>query len=291
MYNPFSEVTNNTDSDEEIIARALSGDSLSLEKLILRHQAWIYNIAFKMVMDHDDASDISQEIVIKMITNLSVFDFKKSAFRTWLYRITMNHILSLKRKKFEYRIYDFDRYVSLIKSMPDQKPENDPEANLLAQEFKVGCMMGMLMCLSRNDRMAFILGGIFEVKDTVGSELMDISRVNFRKKLSRARKELLLNMEDVCVHVNSSNKCSCINKYRNFVDAGRLDSKNLRYHKPEEKTVKEVLEKRLIRFTDKYYDPFLNHFKKQPFYVPKEITTWFRGILEQDEFKGIFNLH
>jgi len=291
MYNPFSETTDPGDSDTKLIANALTGDAHSLEKLILRHQAWIYNIAFKMVMDHDDASDITQEILIKMITNLSSYDSRKAAFRTWLYRITVNHILSMKKKKFERRIHDFDRYIDLIKSLPDHDPGNHPEADLMAQEFKVGCMLGMLMCLSRKDRLAFLLGAVFELKDTIGAELMDISRENFRKKLSRSRQRLFRHMKGVCGHVNPENTCLCKNKFQSFVDMGRLSSDATLYHNPETRQVKEVIEKRLEQFTDHYWDPFLHHFQTQPFYSPPDMVVWFREMIRHDKFKGIFNLN
>jgi DNA-directed RNA polymerase specialized sigma24 family protein len=55
MYNPFIEKIDRDEDDLELIKASLEGNQEALEKLILRHQAWIYNIAFKMVMDHDDA--------------------------------------------------------------------------------------------------------------------------------------------------------------------------------------------------------------------------------------------
>jgi DNA-directed RNA polymerase specialized sigma24 family protein len=76
MYNPFTENDNGND-DATLIMEILEGNRKALENLILRHQGWIYNIAFKMVMDHDDASDITQEILIKFITSLSTYDSGK----------------------------------------------------------------------------------------------------------------------------------------------------------------------------------------------------------------------
>lgn len=291
MYNPFAELPDTTDIDSELIPGALGGNAASLEKLILRHQAWIYNIAFKMVMDPDDASDITQEILIKIITNLSSYDSEKAAFRTWLYRIAVNHVLTMKRKKFELRINDFDKYINLIENLPDSRPGHQPESDVLAQEFKIGCMMGMLMCLSRSDRLAFLLGAVFDLKDTTGAELMDITRENFRKKLSRSRQKIFSHMNSVCGHVDSKNTCRCKNKFNNFVEMGMIHPENTRYHKPGIRQVKDVLEKRLDQFSDRYYDPFVNLFQEQPFYPSPDMVQWFRKIIRQDEFKGIFNMH
>ena len=100
MNNPFEE--NNTGEDElELIASAVHGDRGALEKLVLRHQAWIYNIAFKMVMDHDDASDITQEILVKMITGLATFNPAMAQFRSRKIRIIGISVDSVEsHKKF-----------------------------------------------------------------------------------------------------------------------------------------------------------------------------------------------
>lgn len=291
MYNPFDEVSDPVDTDKHLIKSALNGDRLSLEKLILRHQAWIYNIAFKMTMDHDDACDVTQEILVKIITNLSSYNSEKAQFRTWLYRIVINHILSMKRKKFELRINDFDRYADLIENLPDNQVDNNPESELMEQELKVGCMMGMLMCLNRSDRIAFLLGAIFSVKDNLGAELMNIKRESFRQKLSRSRKKIFSHMNQICGHVNPENECRCKNKYEYFVNKGMINSDVLRFHKPNTKQIKEVIENRLNRFTDSYYDPFVTHFQEQPFYDSPDMSQWFRKMMRQEDFKEIFNIH
>lgn len=290
MYNPFDEKLNTDEKDTELISAVLAGDLVSLEKLILRHQAWLFNISFKMVMDHDDACDITQEILIKIITRISSYDPKKAAFRTWLYRIVVNHILTMKKKKFELRINDFDTYMNLIENLPDSSPVIHPESEVMAKEFKIGCMMGMLMCLSRGDRLAFLLGAIFELRDTEGAELMEITRENFRKKLSRSRQKVFSHMNHVCGHVNTENTCRCKNKYSIFIEMGMINPDNIRYNKPNIKQVKDIVEQRLDRFSDRYYDPFINHFQEQPFYDSPDMIQWFRNIIRQDEFKGIFNM-
>ena len=68
MFNPFIVDENETAQDHELIRQALDGDKAAISKLIGRHQAWIYNIAFRMVLVAQDAEDITQEILIKMIT-------------------------------------------------------------------------------------------------------------------------------------------------------------------------------------------------------------------------------
>jgi len=273
-----------------LIRAALDGDAVSLDELIVNHQAWIYNIAFKMVMDHEDASDITQEILIKIITNLASYKPDISAFRTWVYRIVVNHVLNMKSRKFEKRIHDFVAYVSIIERQPDDNTYSNPGAGILAEEVKTGCMMGMLLCLRRSERIAFLLGGVFAVNDVVAGEIMDISRGNFRQMLSRSRKKVFNYMNGICGHINPDNPCRCSRKVKSFLDMRMLDPAMLRYHRPSSRAVKDMISERLMNFQQSYYEPFLKHFREQPFYDPPDITNRLHEMLKHEEFKELFNL-
>src|ERR1700757_1416189 len=71
--------------DQSLVLRARSGDRKALEELVRRHQAWIYNIAVRMLYHPQDAEDATQEILIKVLTRLSSIE-GRSSFRTWLSR-------------------------------------------------------------------------------------------------------------------------------------------------------------------------------------------------------------
>lgn len=62
MFNPFTERAEGDDADAELVEQARNGDRAALEKLILRHQAWIYNIALRMVFQPHDAEEVTQEV-------------------------------------------------------------------------------------------------------------------------------------------------------------------------------------------------------------------------------------
>ena len=92
--------------DQSLVLRARSGDRQALEDLVHRHQAWIYNIAVRMLHHPQDAEDATQEILIKVLTRLASFE-GRSSFRTWLYRIVVNHVLNMKRGRVEHASLDF----------------------------------------------------------------------------------------------------------------------------------------------------------------------------------------
>jgi hypothetical protein len=85
----------------------------------------------------------------------------------------------------------------------------------------------MLLCLDRGQRLVYVLGEIFEVGDAVGAELLEISRDNFRQRLTRARRDLHNFMNEKCGLVDPANPCRCDKKTRGFIQAGYVDPANL----------------------------------------------------------------
>src|SRR6202022_1673859 len=117
VFNPFTEVIDES-ADFDLISQAKNGSREALEKLVLRHQAWIYNIAVRMVFHPQDAEEVTQEVLVKVITKLSTFK-GESKFRTWLYRIAANHVLNMKRRSAETKVTTFADYGAAIERTPD----------------------------------------------------------------------------------------------------------------------------------------------------------------------------
>jgi hypothetical protein len=69
---PLSDAPANP-SDEQLVTLAQGGDRRALEQLVTRHGPWIFNVAARMVWRRDDAADVTQEVLVKVITRLSTF--------------------------------------------------------------------------------------------------------------------------------------------------------------------------------------------------------------------------
>jgi RNA polymerase sigma factor (sigma-70 family) len=82
--------------DELLGPRSLEGDRKSLEELIIRYSSLVYNLITKMIRNKDDAADLSQEVFIQLSTKLDGFKHN-SSFKTWLYKITVNHVLNYRK--------------------------------------------------------------------------------------------------------------------------------------------------------------------------------------------------
>src|SRR5437773_1850276 len=226
MFNPFNEVAESGSVDAELVEQAKNSDRAALEKLVLRHQAWVYNIAVRMVFRPQDAEEVTQEVLVKVITKLSTFK-GESTFRTWLYRIAANHVLNMKRRSAETGVTTFADYGAAIDDTPDldlPDPKSVPvDLPLLVEEAKNSCTMGMLLCLDRKQRLIFTLGEILGTSDAVGGEVLEMTADNFRQCLARARRDLHSFMNGQCGLVNQGNPCRCPKKTRGFVADGHGD--------------------------------------------------------------------
>ena len=113
-------------SDEELVSRAQTGDKDALDRLVRRHQPWVFNIAIRMLWHREIAEDATQEILIKVVTKLSTF-LGQSQFRTWLYRIAVNHLLNVRKSEAEKVTTTFTDMGRSLDDAPDlDVPDTKP---------------------------------------------------------------------------------------------------------------------------------------------------------------------
>lgn len=294
MHNPFTEIAGEEHEDVELVRRAKSGDRDALERLVFRHQAWIYNIAVRMVFQPQDAEEVTQEVLIKAVTRLSTFE-GESKFRTWLYRITVNHILNMKRRGGETVPHTFSTYAAAINGTPDlDLPDSKSvpvDVPLLVEETKVACTTGMLLCLDRKQRLIFTLGEIIGVCDTVGSEVMDMTAGNFRQCLARARRDLYQFMNNQCGLVNASNPCRCPKKTKGFINEGHVDPHHLLFAPSHVQRINEAAADTVREIDDVMDNSYAAIFRAHPFLAPSDQAQWLRRILERPEVRTTLYLN
>ena len=85
-----------TGNDYALVDRAKAGDRLAFGQLVEKHYDFIYRTACKWTGKKSDAEDIAQEVCIKLATAIQSFD-GRSAFTSWLYRVTINMVRDMQR--------------------------------------------------------------------------------------------------------------------------------------------------------------------------------------------------
>lgn len=275
-------------TDNDLATQALSGDKQALEALLSRHQPWIYNLAFRMVMVHQDAQDITQEILIKLMTKLSTFDSAKASLRTWLYRIVINHVINMQKRGYEAAIQDMENYYSFVSQVPNEDPELSPETQLVIKDIGIGCVLGVMLCLEREQRVAFILAIAFNVSDAQGSDILGIRKDAFRQLLSRARKKLQQHMNGNCGLVNPDAPCQCRKKVKGFMASGSYGPDRLTFIKEDSPKIKDVVGKATNDFDREIYKDYQSLLQGHPFYQAPEVSEWLKELVDSKKIDEIF---
>jgi RNA polymerase sigma factor (sigma-70 family) len=292
MKNIFSTDVLEDKNEKELVALAQDGNHDALAKLVIRHQEWIYNISVRMLGTHDDAQDVTQEILIKMITKLSTFQHK-SSFKTWLYRIVNNHILNMKRNIPERLFSSFDKHSDFKDNLECSESTymlyNPVEEEIFIEETKSLCLRGILLCLDRKKRLVFILGAIFGVNSKLGGQFLDISPDNFRKSLSRTRKQLSNFMNEKCGLINENNSCRCSTKTKSCIEMGLMNPDKLKFKKDYLQKINDFVSDKIHLVDDALEMKVQNIFRNQHLYKSPDYSLSLRRLLNQQDVNKIIN--
>ncbi len=277
------EVSNQEDLG--LIKKIREGEREALSELIDKHYAYIYNISLKFFNNEQDAEDAAQEVTIKLVTSISSFKPEKAKFTTWLYRIVLNHFLKAKKSGPEKVVVNgFDTFFGIIDSVDDYPMSTSEELDNqeLIDEVRVTCMAGMLMCLDREQRMIYILGELFEIDHQTGADIFGITPANFRKRLSRVRKDLYNWMNKKCGLVNTNNPCRCPKKTKGFVERGFVNPDKLKWNTNFRQRISDLSEAEAKNMETEYEKIYTELYRDHPFKETKDkseeiLTTIWRN--------------
>jgi RNA polymerase sigma-70 factor (ECF subfamily) len=97
----------------DLVRRARDGDRQALGTLVARYDRYVFGVALLTLGNRADAQDAAQEALIKAMRGLKGFK-GQSAFRTWLYRVTVNTCRDLQRRQARRREMTLDDAPSLL---------------------------------------------------------------------------------------------------------------------------------------------------------------------------------
>jgi RNA polymerase sigma factor (sigma-70 family) len=193
---------------ETLVEQTTAGNTAALEEILRAVQGDVYNLAVRMLWCPEDAADATQEILMKVVTHLATFR-AQSSFRTWVYRIATNHLLNIRKSRVEREEINFSAFATQLATGladPPAAASSDPDQALLVEEVKIGCTQGMLLCLDREHRIAYVIGEVFELSSEEAAAVLGISAAAYRKRLSRAREKLRAFMANHCGLVLGNNR-------------------------------------------------------------------------------------
>ena len=177
--------------ERDLIRRAKQGDMLAFEELILKHEKIVYNLALRMMNHGEDAKDISQEVFLKAYRSLSNFD-ERSAFSTWLYRITHNTCIDEMRKRKGKQSFSLEEELeheegSVQRQIADEG--DTPEESILRAEQKNEILQA-LDNLSEEHKAAIVLRDVKGLSYEEIAEILEVTLGTVKSRISRGRNQL-----------------------------------------------------------------------------------------------------
>lgn len=293
--NPFAEEGPELERESALVRSAQHGDTAAMERLIKLHQPWLFNIVLRMVPDYHEAEDLCQDIVLKVFLRIGSFE-GRSRFRTWLYRIAVNHVLGARESECERQVrasgerFADDAFMERYLRQEIADPSAIPcDLGLLAQEIRIRCMLGMLVCLDRKQRMVFILGGILGVGSRTAGEIMGMSDESFRKILSRSRRRLYNFLFDRCSLVNPAKPCTCARSIRANVKGGYADPLHLVFGVGSSSAIRDIVCDARSRLDNIEFARCQELYREHPFEESPDFSRKVLKILDSEDFRSLLD--
>lgn len=212
--------------DPNDVAAARSGNQAALEAVLRAAEGPIYNLAMRMLAHPTDAEDATQEILIKIMTHLGTLREVEAA-GGWALRIACRHLVQeRKRGRVEAMRLTFKGFAADLDHGQAALAESGlsaTDAALAVAEVKIGCTLAMLVCLTRDLRMAYLLVDVFELSDTEAASVLEISPAALRQRLKRARAGVLGFTRAACGLASDQGNCSCDRRVSAALRSGRIE--------------------------------------------------------------------
>jgi RNA polymerase sigma-70 factor, ECF subfamily len=178
------------EDDRALVRRAQQGDRAAFEVLVARHQGRVFAVAGGILRNREDVEDISQQVFLKAYFSLKRFD-QRSAFSTWLYKITVNECWDLLRKK-KVRPLVFESELSDEQAHAYHSTEDKAEfAPDVSEQLETRDQLDRwLDCLEERDRTMLVLKEVqgFTVEEI--AEMMGLNGNTVKVRLFRARQRI-----------------------------------------------------------------------------------------------------
>ena len=178
-----------------LVRRCVSGDAAAWQEIVQQYHRRIYNICYRFSGSPDDASDLAQEVFIKMYRTLSTFDTTRASFMTWVTTVTRNLLVDHFRKG------KYDRVTDSLDATPGNQEDGltiaeqledgaaSPEALMRSQETRK-LVHEALRRLSPELREAVILRDLQDMDYKDIAKVLSVPEGTVKSRINRGRTEL-----------------------------------------------------------------------------------------------------
>ncbi len=171
-------------SDNEVIARILTGEKNLYALLVRRYNQRLYRVALSIMNDETEVEDVMQITYLKAFENLNKFEHK-SSFSTWLTRILINECLLRTKKRKQSLIMNNDLIENEINKHNADKTQT-PLTTMLNSELKAA-LENAIGQLPEKYKTVFVMRELENMTIAETQECLNLSEVNVKVRLNRAK--------------------------------------------------------------------------------------------------------
>jgi RNA polymerase sigma-70 factor (ECF subfamily) len=164
--------------DTELIERCIEGDRQAFETLLIQYERPVFNAAYRMLNNKEDACDVVQTVFLKVYENFDSFDPSRRFF-SWVYRITLNESINWLGK--QNRLEPLQHEAADVGKSPEQEVAS---AELSAE------IQAALMTIKTEYRTVVVLKHFLGCSYMEISEILEIPEKTVKSRLYSARQML-----------------------------------------------------------------------------------------------------
>ena len=181
--------------DDELVRRARAGKTEAFEELVRRHERKVYNIAYRMLGNPEDASEALQDTFLRAYRFLDRFQFK-AQFYTWLYRIATNVSLTKLRRRKSPVVMSLDQPVGDSGDMVFEIPDDQFSPDLLFKRRELQRKLQQAVDeLPEDYRTVVVLRDLEGLSNEEVSKVLNLTVAAVKSRLHRGRLALRSKLE------------------------------------------------------------------------------------------------
>jgi RNA polymerase sigma-70 factor (ECF subfamily) len=176
------------DSDLDLLARYRNGDRSAFARLVEKYQGPLYNAAYRVLGNPEDALDTTQVVFLRVAERLDEYD-PQYRFFSWIYRIALNESLNLKRRNRREEPLDEEAEIQGADSASPEWQASETEISRHIQK--------ALMSMTTQDRMVLTLRHFSECSYRDIGYILDLEEKTVKSRLFEARQRLSVLLKDL----------------------------------------------------------------------------------------------
>jgi RNA polymerase sigma-70 factor (ECF subfamily) len=175
-------------NEQAVIERCKNGESAAFDELVSHFEKRMFNFAYRISGNYDEANDVAQEAFIRVFNSIKTFRGDAN-FSTWVYRIIRNVYLDERKKLKNYRLTSLDDYIELDENSVSKQIEDEgpgPE-DIVEEHERNQLLQHAIMSLPENQR---IIVTLYHMQHQSYEEIADILSLpigTVKSRLNRAR--------------------------------------------------------------------------------------------------------